>query len=233
MNMTTTLAKQHLASPARPVSLCSLLAACAQMTKPLPVGSYCLGEADADGLPVVAKPKTRVIVAATAKDESLELLLLGVTAATTATGLSSQTGVNIITGRATTWSHINATISAPGEKLRLSAGSHTLFMLDDMDENKWTSAQVIEALTDQPAASVLVLTTPDHAKKLAAALPEVYEEDGSQHPYLRLVYGQGSQHLARISGIPAHLEVGQFVARVQSTWLTFTTANQEQEVTHA
>lgn len=225
--MNLALATQHLASPARPVSLRSLLAACAKMTKPLPVGSYCLGEADADGLPIVAKPHTRVALAAT--DESLELLLLGVTAVASALRLSNQTGVNIITTRAATWATwSNATISAPGEKPHVSAGSHNLFVLDDAIEIKrWTSPQVIEALTALPAASVLVLTKPDHAKKLEAALPVSYKQDGGTLPYLRLLYGQGSQHLTRLSGLPVNFEIGQFAARIQSNWLMFTTANRE------
>lgn len=203
----------------KPVTLSSLLA----ILHAFPTGTYYMGAAE-DGLPVISKPRIRVTIAIGRK--GCGLLLLGYTSAVTALRLSSQTGMSIVTDRKPRdWpTAVNAKILQPGQLNDLidrlntwDAGNrHMLFILDDTASDAWTTPQVIEALIEHPAASVLVLARPEHARSLIAALPESFP-----------VYGQGSQHLTQIAGIPADLAYGQFTIRHRSRWLTFTAASQE------
>jgi hypothetical protein len=69
---------------------------------PAPPGSYYLGEADADGLVVVANPLTRIVLAVGA--ESCGLIALGHTAAATALGLpGNRMGLVVVTERPDHW----------------------------------------------------------------------------------------------------------------------------------
>jgi hypothetical protein len=217
--MSNLVTATQLAAPAQPVSLSSLLAG----LYALPTGTYCLGAAE-DGLPVIRKPRIRATIATGI--EGCGLLRLGHTAGATALRLSNQAGVSIVAdlnlrywptendARAFEPNRINNLIKT---LQTWDAGNrHMLFILDDTAEDTWATPQVIEALTEHPAASVLVLARPEHAQSLIDALPEIFP-----------VYGQGSQHLTQTAGIPADLAYGQFTIRHRSRWLAFTAVSQE------
>ena len=172
------LATAQLAPPAQPVSLSSLLAG----LHALPTGTYCLGAAE-DGLPVISKPVIRATIATGTED--CGLLRLGHTVGATALRLSNQTGVSIVTDlNMRYWpTATDARVFEPGQLNDLvgrlqtwDAGNrHMLFILDDTAEDTWTAPQDIQALTEHPAASVLLLARPGHARSLIDALPESYQ----------------------------------------------------------
>jgi hypothetical protein len=203
----------------KPMTLSSLLAG----LYALPTGTYCLGAAE-DGLTVISRPRIRATIATGI--EGCGLLRLGHTVGATALRLSNQTGVSIVAdlnlrywptendARAFEPNRINNLIKT---LQTWDAGNrHMLFILDDTASDTWATPQVIKALTEHPAASVLVLARPEHARSLIDALPEIFP-----------VYGQGSQHLTQTAGIPADLAYGQFTIRHRSRWLAFTAVSQE------
>jgi hypothetical protein len=208
---------------------------------PAPPGSYYLGEADADGLVVVANPLTRIVLAVGA--ESCGLIALGHTAAATALGLpGNRMGLVVVTERPDHWP-----ASVPGVQVFMpeqfgelvsrlmvwhSGDLRLLVILDDISAAWELVAADIQTLTHNPAASVLILTRPDFGAVCQEKLPSEYVvQEAGGNPYkvkfLVTAYGQGSQQMAPLPGISDSLGYGQFAARIQSRWIAFTAANQE------
>jgi hypothetical protein len=194
-------------------------------------GSCILGFDTHNGLPVVMPPWQRISLIISADEAKTQP---GITALTTALELpNNRTAVLIVTRNPAHWPSISpaAKFIAPASfhelayKMKTNKISrpfqHAFVILDNPDKS-WeiAPANLKELVARQPAVGIIVLATPRYAAGLLASLPRDYERsapDRALAPFLFPLYGNGSEHLADVSGIP-RLPRMHFAYRKTSGW---------------